>query len=97
MWAAVPTKPEVVTVPKACGQLSEVAEDAHLVKVTVMSVEPEELPPTGGTSWPPVSLTGALPLAGIPAHPAARIAAMPIPAQRDRAEMSRSLLNLRTE
>src|SRR6266436_5556741 len=85
MWAAVPTKPEVVTVPKASGQLSELAADGHLLKKIVMSLVPEAFPPTGGTSWVPVSLMGALPTAGIPAHPAARTAAKPIPAQRDHA------------
>src|ERR1700687_5666883 len=82
MCAAVATTPEVVTVPKACGHLLLEAP-VHWVLTIMMSVVPEALPPTGGTSWAPVSLAGALPA---PAHPAARIAAMPMPAQvqRDR-------------
>src|ERR1700682_4092953 len=54
----------------------------------MMSVVPEALPPTGGTSWAPVSLAGALPA---PAHPAARIAAMPMPTQRDRFAIRRGV------
>src|SRR5215471_10064602 len=79
MWAAVGVNPLTVTVPKACGQLSEVVDAGHFVCVMTMSVEPERLPPTGGTSCAPVSLVMGIPwvVDGPEAHPPAMSAAIP--------------------
>src|SRR5215470_19450912 len=58
-----------------------------------MSVEPERLPPTGGTSCPPVSLVMGIPwvVDGPEAHPAAMSAAIPRTPRRHHVLLDRSV------
>src|SRR6266852_6081216 len=66
--------------------------DGHLNQLTEMSVMPEALVVTAGTSRPPLSVVG--PLLDISAHAAVRTAAAPTPTQRDRLTTSRTVFIL---
>jgi hypothetical protein len=76
--------PEVFTMPWTVGQLPELAADGHLDGLAEMSVVPEAVVVTGGTSSAPLRAVMPLVYLGVLAHPATRSAAAPRPNQRDR-------------
>jgi hypothetical protein len=82
MWAAVPTIPDVFTVPWTIWQVLEAF--AHRDGLAEMSVVPDAVVVTGGTSSAPLSAVMPLVFLGWLAHPATRSAAAPRPNQRDR-------------